>query len=566
MILASRVDLAVTVVYMLLMIAVGVVLSLFNRDEADFFRSGNKMPWWLSGFSVFMSSFSVWTFTGAAGLAYRAPGAAFAMYLTTSIGMVFAVWPLAGLWRRSRSETILSYLTERYGLSTNQTYSYTLLLATLVQAGIQLLALGKFISVAFGTDLVMTIIVCGVVISIYCLTGGLWAVAVTDTLQFMVLFPVALVVAGVGLYRAGGIGAVVSKLPEGVWQVKTLEFDWWYVLAFGVMMVFAMNSGSMAQRYYSVKNEHEARKVAVLAMVLLAVAPFLWFLPPILARVQGLDLKSITLGLAAPEEASYVGFCLYILPHGAIGVLLAGMMAATMSSLSATFNAYAGVITGDVVKQVFWKAASGRALLFIGRIATLVFGALVIAAAIAQSNSAGGVFGLMMTFSGVMIMPSGIPIVCGLFWKSTPPWAAIASYAVGVAVGVIFLALDVDLSFTQQVFIIGGISAAVYFIPGLLLESNNEYSARVARFFAKIARPVSPGEVGDTSVTDPGSLRITGWTTVLMGVGAASLALLDLPAGQRLINFAVGAAIAAFGAILMIVPRFLPARKTGNGT
>ncbi|HLA41647.1 MAG TPA: hypothetical protein VJ417_16710, partial [Candidatus Glassbacteria bacterium] len=280
-----------------------------------------------------------------------------------------------------------------------------------------------------------------------------------------------------------------------------------------------------------------------------------------LARAQGLDLQSITLGLAAPEEASYVAFCLHILPHGAIGVLLAAMMAATMSSLSSTFNAYAGVITGDVVKQVFWKAASGKALLFIGRIATLVFGALVIAAAIAQSKSVSGVFGLMMNFSGVMIMPAGIPIVCGLFWKMTPNWGAILSYLCGVAAGVTFLVLDVHLSFTQQVFIVGGISAAVYFIPGLLSSGERVYAEKVERFFSRIATPVSPEEVGDTSLTDPGSLRITGWTTVIMGAAAACLALLDLPLNQRVINFTVGAVIAGFGAALLAVPLFFPGRK-----
>ena len=66
MLLASRVDLIVVGIYMLLMVVVGVLLSLFNKDDSDFFKSGNKMPWWLAGFSLFMSSFSVWTFTGAA--------------------------------------------------------------------------------------------------------------------------------------------------------------------------------------------------------------------------------------------------------------------------------------------------------------------------------------------------------------------------------------------------------------------------------------------------------------------------------------------------------------------
>lgn len=566
MVLASRVDIAVIAVYMFLMVVVGVLLSFFNKDDSDFFKSANKMPWWLAGFSLFMSSFSVWTFTGAAGLAYRAPGAAVAMYLSTAVGMIFGVWFLAGLWRRSRAKTIMSYLSERYGVSTNQTYSWTLLLAQLVQAGIQLLALGKFVSVALGTELNLTIIVCGLVISFYCLIGGLWAVVVTDTLQFIVLFACALVVTVLGLFEIGGLAPLFTEVPKGFWQVQTQEFDWSYVLAFGVMMVFAMNSGALSQRYFSVKDEKEARKVALLTMFLLAVAPLIWFLPPIITRILGLDLASITLGLNAPEEAAYVAFCLYILPHGAIGIMLAAMLAATMSSLSTVFNAYSAVITEDIIKQIFWKKASPRKLLFIGRLTTLVFGALVIAAALVQSRAIGGVFRLMMTYSGVVIIPSGLPIVIGLFYRATPWWSGIASYLTGVCVGVLFLVLKTDITFTQQVFAVGGISALIYFLPGVFVKPRGEYKKALEKFFVKLATPVSREEIGDTQATDVGSYRITGWAAVVMGAAAACLALLDLPWGGRLINLTIGALIASFGALLLVACKLAVRKAAASPT
>jgi SSS family transporter len=553
--LASRVDLAVIGAYLLLMLLVGVALSYFNRDAADFFRSGNKMPWWLAGFSLFMSSFSVWTFTGAAGLAYRAPGAAFAMYFSTATGMIFGIWFLGKLWRRTRATTILSYLTERYDMATNQTYSWTMMPLALVQGGIQLLALGTFISVALGTDLKLTVIVCGLVISLYCLIGGLWAVVVTDTLQFIVLFPTALIILMLGLRETGGVAPLFTQVPDGFWSVTNGEYDWWYILAFGVMMVFALNSGAMGQRYFSVKDEREARKVAILAMVLFYMAPFLWFLPPMFARVAGLDLQAITLGLGAPEEASYVAYCLHILPHGAIGVLLAAMLSATMSSLSSTFNAYSAVITDDIIKQLFWKKGEGKALLLMGRLTTLGFGAAVVGAALFQSRGEVGVFQLMMTFSGVVIMPTGIPIVLGLFYHRTPPWAGIASYMTGVLVGVGMLLFDFDLSFTQQVFITGGISLLVFIVPGLFIPPSGEYALRVARFFAKMRTPVSPGEIGETLKTDTGSFRITGWTAVIMGAGAMSLVFLDLDFSGRMINLVVGAGIGFSGVILLVAER-----------
>jgi SSS family transporter len=551
MVLVSRVDLMVIAVYMVLMVVVGVLLSYFNKSDSDFFKSGNKMPWWLSGFSFFMTSFSVWTFTGAAGLAYRAPAVGMLMYLSNALTMSWGVFFLAKLWRRSRSATIMSYLSERYGVSTNQVYSWTHLVLSLVQGGIQLLALGTFISVAMGTDLRLTIIVCGVVIAIYCLIGGLWAVVVTDTLQFMVLFPIALVVMFLGLHEMGGVSALWNKAPEGLWQIHTQEFSWSYLLAYAIVMSFAFNSGSAAQRYFSVKNEKEARKTALLSMILLLSTPAVFLLPPVASRLTGLDLSSITLGLSAPEEAAYVGFCLKYLPAGAIGIMLAAMLSATMSSLSATFNAYAGVLTEDIIRQIFWKKASSKTLLLIGRLTTLIFGGMVIGAAIWQSTSKGGVFGLMMTFSGIVIVPAGIPIVCGLFYRHTPRWAGIASFMTGLTIGSLCLYLNIKLTFTDQVFYLGGISAAIYFLPGLFLKPKEEYKSALDRLFAKLTAPVLPDEVGDTETTDLGSLRITGWTTVSMGLAVMALALLNLPLRGRLINLVIGILTAAIGAWLL---------------
>ncbi|MBN2288544.1 MAG: hypothetical protein JXQ83_04375 [Candidatus Glassbacteria bacterium] len=564
MALASRIDLYIVAIYMLLMVTIGVVLSRFNKSDSDFFKSGNKMPWWLSGFSMFMTSFSVYTFTGGAGLAYRAPSVALLMYLCNGIVMIPAVWFLAARWRRTRSSTSMSYLSERYGVSTNQLYSWTHLGVAIVQGGVFLLALGKFVSVAIGTPLAPTIAVCGLVIALYCLIGGLWAVVVTDTLQFMVLFPCALVVLGLGLYELGDISLLVSGAPEGFWKIQTQEFDWFYLLAYMVMMFFAMSSGPAAQRFFSVKNEKEARKVALLTMVLLIVAPVIWLTPPIITRILGLDLSSITMGLNAPQEAAYVAFCMKFLPVGGMGIMLSAMLAATMSSLSSSFNNYAAVITDDIIRQIFWKGASKKTLLLIGRVVTLVLGALVIIAAIIQAEVKGGVFLLMMTIGGVVIVPAGVPIVCGLFYRRTPRWAGLASYGTGLAIGIGYLLLGKEITYTQQIFAIGGISTLIYFLPGLFITARGKYKQALDSFFAKVGTPVASEEVGDTEYTDVGSYRVTGWTTVGMGLAVMTLFFLDLDLTGRIINLSIGTLITLFGLFVILACSYAQRQKKGR--
>ncbi len=570
--LAARTDLVIVALYLLAMIGIGVVMSFFNKDDSDFFRGGNKMPWWLAGVSLFMSTFSVYTFTGAAGLAYRSPGVAFLLYFLNGVGYLIGFLFLASRWRRSRSSTIFSYLTERYGLATNQVYSWVGLAASIVQSGVMLLALAKFVSVAVGTDLTATIVVCGAVIALYCLIGGLWAVVVTDTLQFMVILPCAIITMWLGVNAIGGLDALFAQMAT--WSIpdsgvdmsgNAWSYGWKFVMAYAVMMIFASSSGIAAQRYFSVKNEQQARQVALLTMALLLIAPAIWLLPPVCARVLGLDLKFVseTLHMNAPEEAAYVVFCLKYLPVGAMGIILSAMLSATMSCLSSNFNAFAAVITDDIIKQLFWKKAGSKALLLVGRVMTLLLGAMVTGAAIIMAEHPGGVFQLMLDFSGVVVVPAGIPIAMGLFYKPTPWWSGIASYVSGVIIGVAALYCDLGITvggwtllsspptFEQQIFMIGTLSAIVYFLPGLLIKVKGSYAERLDAFFVKLATPVAGSEVGDSEATDVGSYRITGWTTVGMGVAVSTLSLLDLPFSGRMINLSIGALMTVFGLALI---------------
>ncbi len=570
--LAARADLIIVALYLTTMIGIGVAMSFFNKDDSDFFRGGNKMPWWLAGVSLFMSMFSVYTFTGAAGLAYRAPGVAFLLYFLNGLGYLIGFMFLASRWRRSRSATIFSYLTERYGLATNQVYSWVGLAASIVQSGVMLLALAKFVSVAMGTELTSTIIVCGAVIAVYCLIGGLWAVVVTDTLQFMVIFPCALITMWLGVSAIGGVDVLFSHIAT--WSIpdsgvdmggNAWSYGWKFICAYAVMMIFACSSGIAAQRYFSVKKEKQARQVALLTLVLLLIAPAVWLLPPVCARILGLDLKFVseTLHMNAPEEAAYVVFCLKYLPVGAMGIILSAMLSATMSSLSSNFNAFAAVITDDIIKQLVWKKASSKALLVVGRVMTLLLGTLVIIAAVMMAERPGGVFQLMLDFSGVVIIPAGLPIVMGLFYKPTPWWSGIASYVTGVIVGLAALYYDLSITvggwvllsspptFEQQIFTIGTLSAIVYFLPGLLVKVKGSYAQQLDAFFTKLDTPIADSEVGDSEASDVGSYRITGWTTVGMGVAVSALSLLDLPFSGRMINLSIGVLMAAFGLALI---------------
>jgi solute:Na+ symporter, SSS family len=104
--IATAVDYVVIAVYMALMLAIGVYSARFNRGAADYFKGGNRIPWLVAGLSSFMSGFSAWTFTGAAGLAYQQGVVAILLYVGNAVTFLRGYFLFAVRWRRARVSTV----------------------------------------------------------------------------------------------------------------------------------------------------------------------------------------------------------------------------------------------------------------------------------------------------------------------------------------------------------------------------------------------------------------------------------------------------------------------------
>src|SRR5882757_6170245 len=263
-----------------------------------------------------------------------------------------------------------------------------------------LFGLSLFVSSACGFPVTWTIVGAGALIVFYCVLGGLWAVVVTDFLQAAILMPFCLVLVVTSLARVGGVTGLIHSLPL---EMKTIhvtgEFGWIYLLSWTIMVSFGYNTSAMAQRYFSVDDEHSARKVALLCCGLFFVGAFLWFIPPMAMRVVYPDLRAVWPSLPNASEAAYAIASLTLLPHGLIGVMLAAMFSATMANLSAQFNLKSAILTKDMYQQLFRKNAGERELLIVGWITTFLVGGSTMAIAVVMAASGQSVFQIMLTFN-----------------------------------------------------------------------------------------------------------------------------------------------------------------------
>jgi solute:Na+ symporter, SSS family len=486
----TPVDFAVIAAYMLLMLVIGVYAMRFNRGAADYFKGGNRVHWLAAGLSSFMSGFSAWTFTGAAGLAYKQGVVVILLYFGNALTFLLGYFVFAARWRRARIGTVMEYLVSRYDERTRQAFSWITTFFHLFTGAATLYGLSLFVAPACGIPLPWAIVGSGVVILAYCVIGGLWAVVITDFLQAAILMPFTLVMLFASLSKVGGLSGLVAGLPPQMTSLALpLEFGWSYVLCWTVMVSFGYNTSAMAQRYFSVEDERASRKIGLLCFSLFLVGALIWFVPPLAMRVLHPDLTAIWPGLSNPHESSYALAALTLLPSGLVGIMLAAMLSSTMSNLSGVLNMHAAIISKDIFPTLFPRRAGEAERLTVAWAATFGVGAAIIAIALTLAGGRKSVFTAMVTFNTVMSLAYGPPALLGLVVRRTPSWSGLAAFAVALVLGS-YGTFVLGWGVVANVVTVVPASVAVFFLSRLFPETDPGHAARRDELFRRLDTPV----------------------------------------------------------------------------
>jgi len=486
----TPVDFAVIGAYMALMLGIGFYAMRFNRGASDYFKGGSRIHWLAAGLSSFMSGFSAWTFTGAAGLAYQHGLVAILLYVGNAFTFLLGYFLFARRWRRARITTVMEYLVDRYDERTRQAFSWTTIFFQLFMGGAMLYGLALFVAPTCGWPLSWTIVGSGAVILAYCVVGGLWAVVITDFLQAAILLPFTVVMFFASLAKVGGVSGLVASLPPEATSLGLVPgYGWTYVACWTVMTSFGYNTAAMAQRYFSVEDERASRKIALLCFSLFLVGAFVWFVPPFTMRVLYPDLGAIWPALANPHESSYALAALTLLPSGLVGIMLAAMFSATMSSLSGLLNIHASIISKDIFPTLFPRRAGEAERLTVAWTATFAVGVAIIGIALALASGRYTVFDSMVKFNTVMSLAYGPPALLGLLVRRTPSWSGLASFAAALVAGVL-LTFVLGQGLVANVVVVVPVSVAVFFLSRLLPETDSAHAARRDGLFHRLDTPV----------------------------------------------------------------------------
>lgn len=412
-------DYIVILLYIVGIVGAGMVFASRMKSSKEMFSAGGQSPWWVSGLSGFMTMFSAGTFVIWGGIAYRYGIVAIVINLGYGVAALLAGRFVAAYWRKLGVDSAPEFLQMRFGGSVVQFYTWFKGTVGLFQMGGSVYALSKVVcalmplpaghlladSATGHLSVPLVSIALCVMVIIITFAGGLWAVLMTDVLQFVILTVSVIFVVPLIFGEVGGWAGFVGKTPEGFLHPVAADFSWWFIVGWMLVNFFNLaGEWTFVQRYLCVPKPSDAKKSAYLVGVLYLVSPVIWMIPPLVYRVINDSVD--------PEQA-YILSCQLVLPAGMMGLMVAAMASATASMATTRLNVFAGAFTTEVYLRVFNKEASEKRLVAVGRVMTVVLGCIVITGTLLIPRY--GYTSFIIDINTLLAGPMLLPTLWGLF-------------------------------------------------------------------------------------------------------------------------------------------------------
>lgn len=459
-----------------------------NRNTTDdYFLAGRNLSWWIIGASIFASNIGSEHVVGLAGSG-ATDGVAMAHYELQAWCLLVLAWVLVPFYMRSRVYTMPEFLEKRFSPGSR----WTLSIVSLVLYVLSKVAVGIFAGgVVFGFLLPELHLNIGFIhldsfwvgcltllllTGVYTILGGMRAVAYTETIQVVVLILGSLLVTVLGLHKLGGWHALRTALPadmfnlwkpmvpagvQSTWApvITPTKMAWYFnghypwlgmlVCAPVIGLWYWCTCQYIVQRTLGAKNEQHARRGSIFASLLKLLPVFIFIIPGMICfalaksgTVPGLSGMVDAAGQPVRSELQYAfpSMVAHVLPVGVRGLVVAGLIAALMSSLAGVFNASSTLFTLDCYSKLRPKADQAT-LVRMGRVATAVMVAIGIAW-IPVIKGSHGLYDYLQSVQGYLAPPIFVVFFLGVFWKRLNAQGALAAMVVGFVVGLFRLAVD----------------------------------------------------------------------------------------------------------------------------
>ncbi|XP_026859129.2 sodium/myo-inositol cotransporter 2 isoform X2 [Electrophorus electricus] len=467
-------DIAVLVVYFLLILAVGL-WSMWKTKRSTvngYFLAGKNMTWWPVGTSLFASNVGSGHFIGLAGSG-AAAGIGPVAYEWNGMLMVLVLgWFFLPIYIASGVTTMPEYLQRRFGGKRIQIFIAILYLFIYIftKISVDMYAGAVFIQQALGWDIYLAVVLLLVITAFYTVAGGLAAVIYTDAAQTLVMLMGALTLMG---FKVGGWQAVFDRYSSAIPSIRppnttcgipredafhlfrdplTSDLPWPGVLL-GMSipsMWYWCSDQVIVQRSLAAKNLLHAKGGSLLAAYLKVLPFFMMLLPGMISRILYPDevacadpeaCKKVCGNSVGCSDIAYAKLVMELLPSGLRGLMMAVLLAALMSSLTSIFNSSSTLFTMDLWRHM--RRASEWELMIVGRVFVLVLVVVsVLWIPLVQASQGGQLFIYIQSISIYLQPPVSVVFLMGCFWKRTNEKGAFWGLVLGLLVGLVRMILD----------------------------------------------------------------------------------------------------------------------------
>lgn len=515
----QAIDWIIVGAYLVFTIVLGIYLSRkASGSMVDFFVSGRSLPWWLAGTSMAATTFSIDTPLYIAGVVGNRGIAGNWEWWSFGVAHVIMIYVFARLWRRSEIVTDAELTELRYGgqmaavLRATKAFLFAVPINCIgigyamlaMVKGVDALELWQSVGLSPGENVKLwSVIGVSVLVLIYAGFAGLWGVVITDFFQFFLALFGATLVAIVAVSQIGGIPTLIEKsqaltehdvlsfVPitfggEGAWlqwsEAAGITFSTFFAYTFIQWWAFRRSDGGgeFIQRLAAAKDESEAVKSAWFFNILhYVIRTWPWIVVALVAIVVYPDL--------ADRELGYPKLMLEYLPPVLLGIVVASLLAAFMSTVSTLINWGASYLTNDLYARFFRPQATQAELVLAGRIASVLVTVLGAIAAF-FSNSVGEIFRLVIAIG----TGPGLVLILRWYWWRINAAAELAAMLGGFLVGLftsVIPVLKID-EFGIRLLVTAGITTVIWVIT--MLVTAPESDETLNRFYQKV-RPGGPG-------------------------------------------------------------------------
>ncbi len=481
----AAIDWIVIAAYFALIMGIAWWVILKNKDTTDdYFLAGRNLGWWVVGASIFASNIGSEHLVGLAGSGCT-DGVAMAHYELHAWCLLILGWVMVPFYMRSKVFTMPEFLERRFSPTARWVLSLISLVAyVLTKIAVGIFAGGIVFSVllpnikfmgldSFWIGSILVVVLTG----LYTVLGGLRAVAYNDVIQTVILVIGSVLVTIFGLRALGGWDQLrqiagsdmfnlwkplIPKGIEGTWApVKEAGKMAWYFndnypwigMLFCAPIIglwYWCTDQYIVQRALGAPNEREARRGSICAGFLKLLPVFIFIIPGMICFALAQSNKAPAIREALFDDKGQIvreqcqqAFPLLVktvLPAGVRGIVVAGLLAALMSSLAGCFNASSTLFTMDFYSK-FRPKASQHQLVWIGRIATTIM-VLIGLLWIPVIRGGKGLYDYLQTVQGYLAPPIFVVFFLGVFMKRLNGKGCLAALIVGFAMGLLRLAID----------------------------------------------------------------------------------------------------------------------------